>query len=71
MRRYEADDEGSDVGDKLSDGERNVGEVVNVSGRQLLAVTPVEMHEQALSADGRIATPKGASFLVVVPPIPR
>ena len=62
MMRYEADDEGIDVGDKLSDGERNVGEVVNVSGRQLLAVTPVEMHEQTLSANGRTATPKGLPY---------
>ena len=36
LMRYEADGEGIEIGDKLSDGERNVGEVVNVVGRDLL-----------------------------------
>ena len=48
LMRYEADKKGIEVGDKLSDGERNVGEVVNVAGRDLLAVTPVELHQQIL-----------------------
>jgi folate-binding protein YgfZ len=50
LMRYEADAAGIAVGAKLSDGERNVGDVVNVAGRQLLAVTPVELHRKTLLA---------------------
>ena len=62
LMRYEADGDGIAVGDKLSDGERNVGEVVNVAGRSLLAVTPVELHEQSLKADGVTAKPMGLPY---------
>lgn len=62
LMRYEADGDGIAVGDKLSDGERNVGEVVNVAGRSLLAVTPVELHEQSLRADGVTAKPMGLPY---------
>jgi hypothetical protein len=47
------------IGDKVSDGERDVGNVVNVSGEDLLAVTPVAMHEQQLTINGATATPAG------------
>ncbi len=47
------------IGDKVSDGERDVGDVVNVSGADLLAVTPVAMHEQPLTINGATATPAG------------
>lgn len=59
LMRYTADGDGIKVGDKLSDGERNVGEVVNVAGRELLAVTPVEMHEQTLKVDDITVSPTG------------
>jgi folate-binding Fe-S cluster repair protein YgfZ len=55
--RYKADEEGIKVGDKLSDGERNVGEVVNVTGCDVLAVTPVEMHGQSLKVDDVTISP--------------
>jgi hypothetical protein len=55
---YEADREGIEVGDKLSDGERNVGEVVNVAGCDLLAVTPVDLHQQALKIGGTGIIPR-------------
>ena len=58
LMRYEADGDGIEVGDKLSDDERNVGEVVNVSGRDLLAVTPVELHDRALAIDDMTVTPQ-------------
>lgn len=48
MMRYIASDEGIDVGADVSDGERNIGSVVNVVGRELLAVTPIDRHDQAL-----------------------
>ena len=47
------------IGDKMSDDERAVGDVVNVSGEDLLAVTPVAMHEQPLTINGETATPAG------------
>ena len=58
LMRYEADADSISVGDKLSDGERNVGEVVNVVGRDLLAVTPVELHAQTLTIDHATVTPQ-------------
>jgi len=57
MMRYAADAAGIKVGDKLADGERNVGEVVNVAGRELLAVTPVALHDQALKIGDITVTP--------------
>lgn len=62
MMRYQADADAIAVGDKLSDGERNVGEVVNVCGQDLLAVTPVAMHDQVLSMDGVSVTPVGLPY---------
>ena len=62
LMRYEADSEGISVGDKLADGEHNVGEVVNVARRDLLAVTPVEIHDRPLSANGITVTPKGLPY---------
>ena len=57
LLHYRCDAPGIAIGDKLSDGERDVGEVVNVSGADLLAVTPVAMHDQPLTINGTTATP--------------
>jgi len=62
MMRYEADQESVAVGARLSNGERDVGTVVNVVGRDLLAVTPVELHEQSLTIDGISVTPRGLPY---------
>ena len=62
MMRYRADSDGLLVGTKLSDGERNVGEIVNISGRDLLAVTPVYMHDQLLTSDGITVTPQSLPY---------
>lgn len=45
------------AGDKLSDGDRDVGEVINVIENDLLAVTPVDLHDRTLLADGAEVTP--------------
>ncbi len=45
-------DEPLNPGDKISDGTRDVGEVVNACGNELLAVVPVEMREQELTSNG-------------------
>ena len=41
------------IGDKVSDGARDVGEVVNVSGKELLAVVPIDGNKTAFSVNGR------------------
>ena len=62
LMRYEADLDGIAVGDKLSDADRNVGEVVNVVGRDLLAVTPVDLHKQSLKIGAATVTPRGLPY---------
>jgi folate-binding protein YgfZ len=57
LMRYRHDAPNVGIGDKVSDGERDVGTVVNVLGRQLLAVTPVAMHDRPLTINGASATP--------------
>ncbi len=50
MLRFESD--GSvQVGDKISDGERDIGDILNVAGRELLAVIPIAKSNQQLSVD--------------------
>ena len=39
-------------GDKVSDGDRDVGEVLNAIGNDLLAVVPLEYGDEALNAGG-------------------
>lgn len=50
------------TGEKLSYGERHVGEVINVSGEDLLAVTPVEIHDEELFAGGVLVTPTAMPY---------
>jgi folate-binding protein YgfZ len=45
------------VGDKLQELGNNVGEVVNIAGADLLAVTPVALYAQTLHINGVIAKP--------------
>jgi folate-binding protein YgfZ len=52
LMRYRIGETVAACGDKISDGQRNVGEVINVSGNNLLAVTPVELHDKALLITG-------------------
>jgi folate-binding protein YgfZ len=40
------------VGDKISDGERDVGEVLNAAGNDLLAVVPTEKADVPLTVNG-------------------
>jgi hypothetical protein len=48
LMRYRIGETVAACGDKISDGQRDVGEVLNVSGNNLLAVTPVELHDKIL-----------------------
>jgi len=54
------------VGDKLRHEEREVGEVVSSIGNDLLAVVPVELHEQTLSIAGARAAPVALPYSVPV-----
>jgi hypothetical protein len=60
--RYEVGGASIGIGDPVSDGERDVGSVVNVAGERLLAVTPVAMHERALSVHGSTISPIGLPY---------
>jgi folate-binding protein YgfZ len=40
-----------EVGDKVNDGERDIGEVINVAGTELLAVIPVDKADDALTVN--------------------
>jgi hypothetical protein len=39
-------------GDKISDSERDVGEVLNAAGNDLLAVVPIDKENQELTVNG-------------------
>jgi len=45
------------IGGKLRHEERDVGEVINAVGKELLAVVPVDLHDQTLVIDGSRASP--------------
>lgn len=62
LMRYEADKDGIAVGDKVSDGERNIGDVVNIVDRNLLAVTPVDLHDRVLTIGAASLQPKGLPY---------
>jgi len=49
--RFESDEPVS-VGDKVSDGNRDIGEVLNVAGNDLLAVVPVDKADTPLTING-------------------
>lgn len=51
------------VGDKVSDGSRDLGEVLNVSGTDLLAVVPADKADDALTVNGVKLTHHPLSYL--------
>lgn len=52
------------IGDSLSDGDRHVGEVINVIGNDLLAVTPVDVHDRTLFANDGEVTPVTVPYML-------
>jgi hypothetical protein len=64
LMRYRCDAKSIGVGDSLVDEDRSVGKVVNVSGQDVLAVTPVAMHESALVLGGEVAEPVGLPYML-------
>ena len=57
LMRYEADHAGLSVGDTLSSADRAIGEIVNIEGCELLAVTPLEDHGTELRCGDTIVRP--------------
>jgi len=51
------------VGEKVSDGERDIGEVLNVAGSDLLAVVPLDKVEAPLFVSGASLHPKALPYL--------
>lgn len=51
------------VGDRISEGDRDVGEVLNVAGHDLLAVVPLDKADAALYANGAALTRESLSYL--------
>jgi len=57
LMRYRISSDSAAVGDKLTIDGQNAGEVVNVAGNKLLAVTPVALHDKTLSIGAGSAIP--------------
>ena len=57
INRYRLDDCSAEIGDKLSDGDRDAGKVVNVGNNEVLAVTAVDQHRKMLRLGTGTATP--------------
>lgn len=64
MQRYEADKDGVKVGDKLMLNERNVGEVVNVVERDVLAVTPIDSQAASLAHECAALKPVSLPYAI-------
>lgn len=65
LMRYRTEAGNVAVGDRLVDGDRDAGEVVNVvpgAGSELLALVPMALHERTLTLAGRPAVPLGLPF---------
>ncbi len=64
MHRYVAAKVGVQVGDTLALDGRNVGEVVNVFDRDVLAVTPIDLLTATLTHDGVSLEPAGLPYAI-------
>lgn len=51
------------VGDRVSDGDRDVGEVINVNGNEILAVLPLDKAEASLEVSGAALNPRPLPYL--------
>ena len=52
------------AGDKVSDGTRDIGEVLNVSGTDLLAVVPIDKADAPLTVNGAKLTHLSLPYLL-------
>jgi len=52
------------VGDKVNDGQRDIGEVLNVAGTELLAVVPVDKADDTLTASGVRLTHHALPYMI-------
>ena len=56
------------IGDRLSCNDQPAAEVVNVAGRELLALGPVAQHGQTLQFRGTVVSPADLPYAIPVPP---
>ncbi|MEX2122522.1 MAG: hypothetical protein WD795_01425 [Woeseia sp.] len=64
LMHFQTNSASAAVGDKLQLEGRDVGDVINVIGGQLLAVVPVELHGQTLQVHGTLASPVALPYAV-------
>ena len=62
MMIYASSADGISVGASVEDDGRAVGDVVNVAGRHVLAVTPVDRHDSILTVGGITIAPQGLPY---------
>lgn len=55
------------TGDRLSDGDKEVGEAINVLGNDVLAVTPVDLHGETLFVEDVKVRPVAMPYTTSVP----
>jgi folate-binding protein YgfZ len=62
LMRYRCNAKSIAIGNAIQRQNETVGEVVNVAGKDLLAVTPVALHAETLVLNGAVATPVALAY---------
>ena len=62
LNRYRLDGVDGRTGDRLQDGDADLGEIVNVAGDLCLALVPVDRHQLTLRCGGGTAEPLGLPY---------
>lgn len=57
LMHYRLEEGGTAVGDRLEHEGREVGDVLNTAGPDLLAIAPIDLHDQLVTLNGRRAVP--------------
>jgi folate-binding protein YgfZ len=63
-RRYELELDGASAGTRLRSADTEIGEIVNVAGRDVLAVVPVDLGAETLASDFGAAVPQPLPYPV-------
>ena len=64
MMLYQSQKPGITSAEKVVKGDKVVGDVVNVSGTDVLAVTPLDLHDKPLSVAGIERTPTALPYKI-------
>lgn len=62
LMHYRLDAGSAEIGDKLTFDEHEVGDIINIVDHDLLAVVPLNLHDQTLTINGRPAHPVGLPY---------